>query len=398
LLALALLIFLIPTSTSAQAGRQVWAFYLGFWTPQGWDERANVLTDYPLERYNSADGNVAARQIEQAQSAGIDAFIVSWFGPQNGQTTAVLNVMLDQAAARGFYVGAAIDVFPDGSNRTREAVIASASYLVYDRANHPAWVRYNGKPVIFFAFQDRTGFTNEQWQEIRNAVDPDHNTYWVSEGLNGCCIHGGAFDAMYAFNIAWGSSSGVNNRNRSATLNAGGSFFVPTVHPGWDEDLIAQLEGRPNPTSVRERANGAFLRGSWNGAVSTGSDVMLVISWNEFMENSHIEPSVNYGSQALDTLRPLVAAWKGIALQGGESIPAEEQSQPAQAPAGVRALHSTTSLNVRAEPNADSERLASISPTETYEILGEQDDFFRIRLSDGREGWVSRFYVVVIEP
>lgn len=388
---------------TAQSNKQVWVFYIGYWTPAGWDQRANVLTDYPLEKYNSADGGVAARQIEQAQSAGIDAFIVSWFGPTDGQTTAVLNVMLDQAAARGFHAGAAIDVFAGGANATYDGMVAAISYLVYDRSNHPAWVRYNGKPVIHFAFQENTGFTDQQWQDIRNAIDPAHNTIWVAEGLqgvNGCCLHGGAFDGAYAFNVAWGG--GGNSKNSRS------GFFHPTVHPGWDETLIAAAENRPNPTSPKDRANGGYLRGSWNSAVGYGTDVILIVSWNEFMENSHIEPSVNYGSQSLEVLAPLIARWKGVPVTQPQTVapantaaadPAAVSAQqaPANPVPGVRSLRSNGNLNVRAQPDVNSEKISTITPNEVYPILGEANGFFLIQLADGRQGYVAAAYVTVIE-
>lgn len=387
-------------TTHAQGEKQVWAFYMGFWTPQGWAERANVLTDTPLEPYNSADPNVAARHIEQAQSAGIDGFIVSWFGPGEGQTTAVLNVMLDQAAARGFSVGAAIDVFPAGTNRTKEEIIAALGYLVWDRSNHPAWVRHNGKPVIYMAFQENAGLSDEDWLEIRNTLDPDHNTIWVAEGLNGCCLHNGAFDGMYAFNVAWGG--GANSRGSGATYGKGGTFFSPTVHPGWDETAIAALEGRPNPTSPKSRAGGAFLRGSWNGAIGTGARVILIVSWNEFMENSHIEPSTVYGSEALDTLRPLIARWKGVAApaapasiagSGGAEQPASDPAAQA-VPSGTY-LTPNSSLNIRSEPSTNGEKLGTINPGENYAILGEAEGWYRIPFQGG-EGWVSAAYVRVV--
>ena len=78
-----------PQQAAAQSDRQVWVFYMGFWNGgPAWDAQANVLTDYPLiGKYDSRDGGVAAAQIDQAKGAGIDAFIVSWFGPDDGHVT-----------------------------------------------------------------------------------------------------------------------------------------------------------------------------------------------------------------------------------------------------------------------------------------------------------------------
>ena len=90
-------------------------------------------------------------------------------------------------------------------------------------------------------------------------------------------------DGMYAFNLAWANgSSGRYNSERNATINAGGSIYIPSVHPGWDETKVAARDNRPNPTSTRNRANGQFLANSFNGAVVSGADVIMIGSWNEY--------------------------------------------------------------------------------------------------------------------
>jgi len=383
------------STVSSQDNRQVWAFYMGFWAgADSWNWQADVLDDYPaIGAYDSRDPGVAGTQIDQAKSAGIDAFVVSWFGLEDGVTTTnTLNNMLDRAGERGFQVGAAVDIFSSEFNRSRDALVNSLNWLVYDRSNHPAYLRYNGKPVIFFAFQNRAGFSVAEWQEIRNQVDPNRNTIWIAEGISGCCIYGGAMDGMYAFNIAWANgSSGRYSSERNAALNAGGSMYVPMVHPGWDESKIAAREGRPNPTSPRGRADGQFLANSFNGAVASGADVIMIGSWNEYIENSHIEPSQLYGTQSLDTLRPLIATWKGNAPPADTSAPTVPANEPAP---GTPTLNSTVNLNVRPQPSTDGDPIGRISPSTAYAIVGEQAGWYAINYN-GQTGWVSAQYVTV---
>ncbi len=380
-----------PQAAEARSGKQVWAFYMGFWGgPMSWDWQAGVLTDRPaMGPYNSRDAGVAAAHIDQAKSAGIDAFIVSWFGlGDNLTTTPVLNNMLDRAAERGFEVAAAVDIFDPNFNRSREGMINSLNWLVHDRANHPGYLRYNGKPVIFFAFQERIGLSDADWLAIRRQVDPNRNTIWIAEGIGGCCLHGGAMDGMYAFDLAWANGSTARfTQEKNAMLRRGGSLYVPTIHPGWNEDLIAARDGRPNPTSPRDRAGGQFLANSFNGAVASGAEVIMIVSWNEFMEGSHIEPSQLYGTQSLDTLRPLIAAWKG----GGAAAAPQAPSAPA---GGSGAVEATTLLNVRSGPGASYARIGQIRPGTAYAIVGQQGGWYAINFN-GRTGYVSGQFVKV---
>ncbi len=390
----------VPSAQPAEAGsgRQVWAFYMGFWGgPMTWDWQAGVLTDRPaIGAYDSRQAGVAATHIDQAKSAGIDAFIVSWFGVGDGLTTTpVLNNMLDRAAERGFAVAAAVDVFDPNYNRNRDGMVNSLNWLVHDRANHPAYLRYNGKPVIFFVFQERAGLTDADWLAIRNQVDPNRSTIWIAEGIGGCCLHGGAMDGMYAFNLAWANGSVARfTQEKNATLRQGGSLYIPTVHPGWNEDLIAARDGRPNPTSPRDRAGGQFLANSFNGAVASGADVILIVSWNEFMENSHIEPSQLYGTQSLDTLRPLIAAWKGGASAAPSSASVPPSPPVTTASPTGSAVQAMTWLNVRSGPGVSYSRIGQIGPGTPYPVLGKQGSWYAINYN-GQTGYVSGAYVTL---
>ncbi len=380
-------LFQTAQPAEAQSGRQVWALYMGFWAGgPSWDAQASVLSDHPLiGNYDSRDPGVAGTQIGQAQSAGIDAFIVSWYGLGDQiTTTPVLNNLLDRAAERGFHVAAAVDIFSASFNRDRDGLVNSLNYLVNDRANHPGYLRYNGRPVIFFLFQDRAGFSAAEWQSIRGQVDPNHNTLWIAEGISGCCLYGGAMDGMYAFNIAWANGSAARYQSEKAAV--GSRLYIPTVHPGWNEDLVAARDGRPNPTSPRDRAGGQFLATSFNGAVSAGTDVILIGSWNEFVENSHIEPSQLYGNQSLDTLRPLIAAWKA-----GGAVPAA--AAPAGASTGQMA-QPTDRLNVRSGPGTGYGILGVIVPGSAYPVTGSQSGWYSINFN-GQTGWVFGQYVTL---
>lgn len=315
---LIVLVLTIPTSEShrvaAQNERQVWAFYLGFWSGHdAWNAASGVLDDRPSRGdYDSRERAVVRDQIAEARRAGIDAFVVSWRGTNDDAATDTIRALLKEAGRVGFRIGVVLDHFEGGDAATSRD---SLSYLLKEYANHPAYLRYRGKPVVLFAFQ-----RNLDWGGIRTAVDPSRRSLWISEGLKGEKLYGGAMDGMYAFNFAWTDGSPrFYERDQKATIGNGGSIFLPTIHPGWNEDKVARRDRRSNPTAARQRDGGAFLRHMWEGATSVHPDVVLVVSWNEFIENSHIEPSRSYGSSAIDTLGPLVAAWKGGSSGGGGS-------------------------------------------------------------------------------
>lgn len=385
LLVLLLTLTLTGISAAQTENRQVYAFYFGWWTNESWND--SRLIDKPASLYDSRDGGAVGHQIDQAKSAGIDAFIMSWYGPKNGNLThQVFNSLLDQASARGFKA-AALDMFDGGYNANTTEVLESLHYLIGDRANHPAYLRYAGKPVIYFWNQGR--FSVSDWANMRSQVDPDHNTIWVMEGTNTGYLQ--VFDGLYLFNTAWAGNPASTAASWFAnTRAAGGWFYTPTVLPGWDE---SHMTGRSNPTSIRERNNGQFLTDSWNGAAASGAGAILIVSWNEYFENSHIEPSQTYGSQAVDVLRPLIANWKAGGPVTVSAPGASAASAPAQAAGpGVTVLRPNVfGLNVRSAP-VDGAVIGQIGVDDVFAVTGDSNGWYKINFH-GQEGWVSGEFV-----
>jgi hypothetical protein len=381
MLSLALLLVLsvsAVTPVSAQDGRQVWAYYFGWYTGESWGD--GRLLDRPAAPYDSRDGGAISRQISEAQSAGIDAFIAAWYGPAGDNLTSqTFNALLDISAGQGFRAAASVDLGDPAFNATVGDTIGTLSYLIGDRANHPAYLRYNGRPVIYFWNQSR--FSVADWENIRAQVDPGRNTIWVAEGTNTGYLR--VFDGLYLFNTAWAANpASVATQWGRRAASAGATFYTPTVLPGWDESALAA--GRPNPTSPRPRNNGQFLTSSWNGAVASGASVILVVSWNEYLENSHIEPSQVYGAQSLDVLRPLVAAWKG----GGGPAPAASGGA-AGSPTGV-SYTIQSNVRLRDIPSTSGAEITTVSAGTSLDVIGRNGDNSWVQVNyGGGSGWMS---------
>ena len=91
-------------------------------------------------------------------------------------------------------------------------------------------------------------------------------------------------------------------------------LWIPPAAPGFDAQLIGG-------TTVVEHKDGATLRREFDTAMRSSPDAIGLISWNEFSENTHIEPSVNYGRRYLEVVAD---------IQGGSvpQIPNFDSSDP----------------------------------------------------------------------
>ena len=84
------------------------------------------------------------------------------------------------------------------------------------------------------------------------------------------------------------------NEMSDAVHRSGGLWIAPAA-AGFDARLIGGHR-------VIDRRNGDTLRQALDAAVASSGDAIGVISWNEFSENSHIEPSSRYGDRSLRVL------------------------------------------------------------------------------------------------
>jgi hypothetical protein len=234
------------------------------------------------------------RHVQQAQSAGIDGFVMSWYG--NGDRTDTnLAHLLDVGQQAGFR---ATIHFETPKFWGTDDVVAQLKAFYDNRINHPAIVRYDGRPVIFFW---RAGmYDNATWNAIRAQVDPNHNAVWIADGDQFNILRGEAWDGISPYAIAWsGNPTGqLPSWAAKARAAAPDKLWIPPVSPGCND-----AAARPT-TCAQDRSGGAYYQATWDGALASNPQWAVIVStFNEWMESTQIEPSVQYGDQYLQMTR-----------------------------------------------------------------------------------------------
>jgi hypothetical protein len=338
----------------------VLVYYYAWWGPDAVGEGKSP--DWPPNPYHSWDTGVLSAHVAQIASAGIDGMVVAWYGPTeaNNQTETNFRYILDQASANGTTALLSVDLgYADWFKNTQE-VIDGLRYALDVHAKHPAYFRYNGKPVLFFWYQQR--YSLEDWSAIRAQVDPDRNSIWIAEGIAPDAV--GVFDGLHLYTISWSENPYSTAAQWANTTRSRGGIWVATAMPGWDNTYTQQSE-----RYIRERGDGAFLRETFGAGASTSPNMIVITSWNEWWEGTHIEPSVKYGDFYLNLTRQVIAEYKssGAVASGGAAPPVSTAvPTPVRTAAPTSAVTPGTSSGAASQASPFTPNPPTFTPTSTY--------------------------------
>lgn len=283
-----------PTATAVGAAHvPVLAYYYIWYDASSW---RRAKTDYPVVgRYSSDDAKVVREQVRLAKRAGINGFIVSW------KHTPVLDRRLAQL----------VDIAEQ--EHFRLAII----YQGLDFHRRPLPVDTVARDLQYFAvaFAKRAPFQifakplviwSGTWQfsadDVARATAPVRGSIAVLGSEKNVAGYDRISSSVDGDAYYWSS---VNPKTfqgyieklsdlGEAVRRAGGIWIAPAA-VGFDARKVGG-------STIVGRAGGSTLLTEIDAAITSSPDAIGLISWNEYSENSHIEPSVRYGYRALDVV------------------------------------------------------------------------------------------------
>jgi glycosyl hydrolase family 99 len=292
------------------------AYFYQWFNHSSWNR---AKKDYPLiGTYSSSDRRVMREQIRQAKAAGIGGFIVSWKDTplNNGR----LRLLMAAAAQERFKL-AMIYQGLDFHRRPLPASRVAADFVMFRDtfARSPVFFRLGGKPLTIWS--GIWAFSVPDVARVTSAVRPDLLVLATEKDATGFqrVAHLTDGDAYY-----WSSVNpdtypgyGAKLRQMSNAVHRDGKYWIAPFAPGFDARMVGGTRFVP-------RLGGQTLRTEYATALRSSPDVLGLISWNEFSENTHVEPSVRYRYQSLNTLRQLRST--SVPAPAGPAAPSDEGS------------------------------------------------------------------------
>jgi hypothetical protein len=269
------------------------AYYYIWYDTSSWN-RAKI--DFPLlGKYSSDDISVMHQQILWAKAAGIDGFIVSW------KSTDLLNSRLEELVQVAQQEDFKLAVIYEGLDFNRnplpvQTVANDLDYFIQHFASQPVFDIFS-KPLVIWS--GTWMFTAQQVAQVTQGRRSSLLILASARDVAGYQQISGLVDgnAYYWSSVNPNTFPGYQDKltQMGVAVHQNGGIWIPPAAPGFNATAIGG-------TTTVARDNGATFRTQINTALASSPDALGIISWNEFSENSYIEPSQNYGFTYLNIL------------------------------------------------------------------------------------------------
>jgi hypothetical protein len=317
---------------AAQPARHVpvFAYFYQWFERSSW-QRAKQ--DHPLAgNYSSDDPHVLRDQIEQARAAGIDGFMTSW--KRTAPLDRRLELLLTIAASEKFSVGVVYQGLDFYRNPLPVATVQRDMTYLVGRWGARLHSSYFDRPVIVWTGTDQ--FSVAAVRTVRAALGRRAYLLAAAKSVEGYQRVAADVDGEAYY---W-SSSNPRSPSTLAKLDSM-SAAVHRDHGIWFAPAAPGFDGRTlGHSRVIARDGGSTFRLSLDRAYASRPDAVGVISWNEWSENTYIEPGQRYRGEEVRVLREYLAA------RTPRGTPDQGQAGPPVAPGWWTGLRAAVALTV----------------------------------------------------
>jgi glycoprotein endo-alpha-1,2-mannosidase len=317
-----------------------------------------------LGEYDSSDPTVIAQHYAWAQAYGVGVFFCSWAGPGSYDDGVIRNDLLPSPARGPTQISIlyeSLQRLPVDANsliQIDDAAIATMvsdfDYLARTYLTQPGYFRIDGRPVVvIYASRIFRGEVAQAIQAIRTHLEAVYgfDPYLVGDEVDWDRAPNRAriqlYDAITGYTPysrnqppGWPDRTGYviateeRMREFRAVAASLGVGFIPTALPGFDDLGVRPEDAHhvlPRALGPGEPQDSTFtdslaLAGT---LVDPSLDLMTVTSWNEWNEDSQVEPTATalptagpisvtqsypfdaYGFAMLDRLRTFELGWEG---------------------------------------------------------------------------------------
>jgi hypothetical protein len=294
-----------------------------------------------LGEYDDRENPIISAHLDWSRRAGVDFWSASWWGPQSREDITLQEHVLphpelgDFRIAIHYETAGRTDGFSDYSR-----IGTDFSYLAEHYFGHPNYLKIEGKPVVIVYLTrvlSSLGTLQSSLAAMRDAADAagyglyvmgDQVFGWAPpvpgdiallDGIMNYDVYGsmgasgyagqGMVDAYYTVQANW-----------KALADSVGTDYAPAVTPGFNDRAVREGHNAVSRKLAADDGFGSLFRAMLLEARQlTDPDIghmILVTSWNEWHEDTQIEPVCPADSTSLDDSGSGTELTQGLEYEG----------------------------------------------------------------------------------
>jgi hypothetical protein len=265
-----------PPTTTPQPAFPIYAAFYYPWYPETWTVNgAHVFYRPTLGYYSTTDATLQQAHIRALEYAGMEASISSWWGPGHYTDTRLKQLMQTTLSMGSSLKWAVYHELEGYGNPSADKLASELAYIRDNLATSPAYLKVNGRPVVFvYNADDSSCALNDRWKQanqlVGNAMYVDLKVYY---GYRNCASQP---DSWHQY-----------GPNAPSDYQAGYSYAIA---PGfWRSDEAApRLARDPNRWQTNV-----------NSMVASSAPWKLVTTFNEWTEGTAVESAAEWASPSV---------------------------------------------------------------------------------------------------
>ncbi len=283
----------VPDTKPAKASPiPVWGYFYIWYADSSW-KRAKIDTPL-LGCYTSDDPAVMRAQIRQAKAVGITGFLVSW--KHTGTLDSRLQTLATIAAQEKFSLGIVYQALDFQRHPLPPATVrADLTWFAQTYGQNPVFAG-GGKPTVVWTGTEQ--FDAAAVEGVAAATRPTLSLLSSAKSVPDYERVAASVDGnAYYWSSGDPASSGFAKKLAALgqAVHAKGGRWIAPAAPGYDGVAVGG-------TRQVARADGKTLEVALKAALASEPDALGIISWNEWSENTYVEPSSRYGTKDLAVL------------------------------------------------------------------------------------------------
>ncbi|MEO0166873.1 MAG: glycoside hydrolase family 99-like domain-containing protein [candidate division WOR-3 bacterium] len=327
-----------------------WYDYNRHWQ-EGYLRKKLLIFQPPLlGEYSSRSTTLIQNHLNWSLTNGIDFWVVSWWGPNSWENTTILNYIAPQLNGSNlkyclFYetTGRLGDPPINFDNPTIfNTFISDFVYIAQHYFNQPNYLFWNGRPVVFiYLTRTFTGNYAGAIDSVRTLLqNQGYNVFLVGDEVywgtpNQARI--ACFDAITSYNMHGPSQYAGYPANTNFLKNVSAKFneyknianslgvrFISNAMPGFNDRgvrLQANHYAIPNQYKQTWDHTTTFRRSLITSKIHLDNQIgrwLVITSWNEWHEDTQIEPTILTDTCSRDTSSTGIAYTQGYVYKGYE--------------------------------------------------------------------------------